>query len=366
MKNWNRLHDVCYANARKIYGRLLPAFVKESLEEELKYIQKKGWAKEFLEAAEFMSGDYFTRDDRFNKGFRGSLGASFVAYLCNITTMNPLELRNSAGIGLYCRLFYEKEKLTFYINLPDRIIKTIEKRGVEVPECMCLLSSKNLTLLDQLQRATGEKYYCNIQSDLKDIVGNHFWLFLYEDKFDEKGYPMAGKALAECVPEFEFGGKLLLEVLDTTRLYDGLPKTIADIAPILGLVHGQGTWMDNARELYVQFDYEGKRSLIDEYLITCAEDIYERMLQKGFPDDEAIEIMQNVSKGNRQLTSDDLHQIEKAGYDELFMDVIQRIDYLFSRAQCIQYAWEMVRIIYYLRYFKEQYMQVIDYQPELT
>lgn len=362
MENANKLHDMCDTNARKIYGRLLPAHVKERLEEELAYIQKKGWVNEFLEAAEFMEGDYFTKDDRFNKGFRGALGSSFVAYLCNITTMNPLDFFNRRKMALYSRMFFEQEKLMFYINLPDRIIKTIEERGIEVPECMCLLSSKNLTLLDKLQRATGEKYSCRLQSNLKSILGNEFSLFLYEDEFDEKGYPDAGKVLAECIPEFESGCELFLEVLDSMRLYAKSPRTIADVARILGLLHGQGTWIDNAQELYPRCYYEEQQ--IDDCLITCVEDVYELLKTKEVSDDEAMEIALNVSKGDRQLTYDDRVFMTRLCGDSMFAESAGKIDYLFYRAQCLQYAWETVRIIYYLLYFKEQYMKEIGYERD--
>ena len=36
--------------------------------------------------------------------------------------------------------------------------------------------SMDLTLLDKLQRATGEKYSCRLQSNLKPILGNEFSL----------------------------------------------------------------------------------------------------------------------------------------------------------------------------------------------
>lgn len=362
MENWNKLRDMCDANARKIYGRLLPAFVKERLEEELEYIKKNGWAKDFLDAAEFMAGDYFTKDDRFNKGFRCSLGSSFAAYLCNITAMNPLEFYKYRKMSLYSRMFYEKEKLMFYINLPDRIIKEVEQREIKVPECMCLLSSKNLTLLDQLQRATGEKYCCRIQSDLKSTIGNYMALFLYEDGFDEKGYPSEGNVLAGCIPEFEGGSELFVEILDTMRLYARLPRTITEMAQILGLLHGQGTWIENAQELYLQCDCEGKN--VNEYLITCVEDVYEILKEKGISDDEAMEIALNVGKGYRRVSREDIMQMEEAGCDELFLESVRKIDYLFSRAQCLQYAWETVRIIYYLLYFKEQYMKEIEYERD--
>jgi len=357
MQAWNELCDMCFTNAHKIYGRLLPKGIEKRLTEELTAIREKGWAQAFLEVSRFMTGECFTSDDDFNKGFRGCLGTSFVAYLCHITTLNPMECEYKQKMMLHAPMFTEQTKLMFYINLPQRIVDKIEREGIKVPDCLQLFSSDNLTLLDELQRVTGEKFMCRPSSDMDSMMKQFFPCFVYGMKNGEGECVASGKALAGFFPEFAGGREMFLEIVKKMERYEMLPTNVSDMARVLGLMHGSGTWIGNGDEM---LSFCCKMRVNDyDLLITCAEDVYEYLVRRMIPETEALRIVEHVRKGNSRVTTEDKAVILRNLGTTTYIESMEKINHLFYRAQCIQYAMETMRLIYYFIYHNDKYVACV-------
>ena len=83
----NKIYQVVYDNAHKIYGETLPSIVEQRIKKELDSIIGNGYAVVYWISHLLVSESI---NDGYVVGSRGSVGSSLVATLLNITDVNPL------------------------------------------------------------------------------------------------------------------------------------------------------------------------------------------------------------------------------------------------------------------------------------
>ncbi len=147
----------------------------------------------------------------------------------------------------------------------------------------------------------------------------------------------------------EFGS----EYIRTALIRRAKPETFDDLVKISALAHGTDVWLGNQEELVEQ----GIIGLSD--CIASRDDILLYLTDMSLPVDDAYHIMDSVRKG-KGLKDEQKQMMREAGVPEWYIEVCEKIRYLFPKSHAVSYTMMAVRLAYYMVYFPDDYYESIS------
>lgn len=123
------------------------------------------------------------------------------------------------------------------------------------------------------------------------------------------------------------------------------------------LGHGSGLWQDNQQSLLQSGEICPAR------LITCREDIYRYLLERGASASEAADFMECIRLGRiaRLGYSEPQRELlQKCGAEDWFVQVCEKIQYLFPECHSAEYAVSLVRLVWYALHYPETAAIILD------
>ncbi|MBR2187203.1 MAG: PHP domain-containing protein [Lachnospiraceae bacterium] len=147
----------------------------------------------------------------------------------------------------------------------------------------------------------------------------------------------------------EFGS----EFIRTALIKTAKPETFDDLVKISALGHGTDVWLGNQEE----FVEQGIIRLSD--CIASRDDILLYLTDMSLPVDDAFRIMDSVRKG-KGLKDEQKERMREAGVPEWYIQVCEKIRYLFPKSHAVSYTMMAVRLAYYMVYFPDDYYESIS------
>jgi len=380
-----RLRKLCFEALEDKFDDKEKEAAREYLEKELHALDLTGGHFIFLQIKELMQKAGLRK---YDVSIRGTAAGSMVAYLLDISEVDPIKLDLKPETIYLNRL---NREIDIDLNIPagkydaaHALLKTLEGVGraidIEVDGELAgtyLLPedcdpSETLTIKKQ---PNGDEivYYDSFfllpqfyKADLKANVRMEVLSKLAERTgVDPADVPYYSDEVIAMFRSNEGGGSgsfIDLPDFASDRVKSMIrklkPESFDDLVKLFSLVHGTGVWEDNGEKL---FDENG---IGIKELISDRDDISDYLLSLRIDRMKAFDISEYIRKGKALLKRPEWSEYKKvmleAGAPEWYAGSCEKIKYLFPRAHAAAYMIKILRQAWYRLNYPEEYRIVAE------
>lgn len=321
---------------------------------------------------------------------RGLIGNSLVAYLCNITNIDPIKFNLSEYAVFGTTNHYKEPDIDINVassELKDNLYQKISSYNevYKIADAMCKNNNGGLYkfpggkfLIPQNDVYSKSDYDSIVNeinnNDCHDVKGlyrldlllnNQILIFnelvniigINPESIDINNANVTEylnnndyKDIYKNVPEFD--NDLVVEISNKVK-----PKNFDDLVKVTSMAHGTNAWKDNAETLI----NNGTSNLSE--IVSNRDDLFDILVNHNVSKNEAYEIMEDVRKGkgiSKCSKYYDYESLLKSGIPEWLIDSCNKIKYLFPRAHAISYTLLAWKLIWFKIHYKKDYDKVIS------
>lgn len=356
------LKKLCYSKAYSLYGPLFFSEKKERLDWELDKVSAiSGGAGAFLQMKDFIQKlkifqKNMDKDISMRYGFRGAAASSLIAYLLEISEMDPFPY--------YPWTFFAgQKKLYFYLNMSLDLYENMYNwyNNIQIPSFLDIYVCLDISILEWIEKNTGE-YYLRDPMDMKNIL-------VYDAeirKFFENDSLLEADSKLRFLTDFN--KKYVPEVyrvLSLIKEYDHVPSSLQELMTLSGFLHSSFYEKKCSHDSCISeffgdwFFYTTHASVYD-YIVANPEDIYENLTWCGCPESDAIILSIKVQRAKQELTVDDWYVVKKY-CGRQYADMVCEIEHLYYRSQCMENTIVTAQLMHYINEDYEAFMEAYDH-----
>lgn len=354
-KSDDYLYTETLKKASLFYGATLPQIVAKRLENELNYIINNGFSSNYMIAHLITK---YVNDNGLYTCSRGSVGASFVAFLLGITNVNPLPPHYYCPNCKHTEFVLDNSVYSCY-DLPEKECPICRSKlsvdgnnipyeffmGVKGDELAQIKLNVPLSFEDNVLQYIGDARKTDILGfvplEILSLIQKYTKTSIKDIDFtDSKIYQLftgsyviginSDKPATLGIPEF--GIKFVCDIIQQTK-----PKNFGDLVRISGLSHGKNIWLENAEILLAS----GICNFRD--LPTSSEDVYKYLTSCGIERAMAFRIAEAVRKGVFKRNSlnkeqEIIEEFDLYNIPEWYIELLCKVSDMLPKAHSVEYA----------------------------
>lgn len=337
---------------------------------------------------------------------RGIIGASIVAYLCDICEVDPIKenlspyflygfdgdkepyfeigvredikkilpdaIKNSLGVEeVFSGWTYENTEVGTYTKVgrkwkhPAAIM--MMPKGVNLEDVFPITYLRSEDCYEKVcafnyHSIDDNVYKINVvHSITPEIIKNLYSLthispdtISTEDAEVMEMFKWHGDSAPNCTGVPEFDDEYILGIIKETK-----PETFEALVKIYGLAHGTDVWIDNAQILFKE------ELVVISDVIASRDDVYDTLIKAGIEEKIAYKLTEDVRKGKVWNGRSEVWKkyrfiLEKKGVPDWFIWSCEQIKYLFPRAHSYACALNAWRAAWYKLNYPEEFKKVME------
>jgi len=370
------LRKTCIGKAHEIYGKQLPKEIESRVQMELDVVIQKRWGSTYYIICKVIK---MIELRSYEMEIHGMFCNSFLAYLCGITEINPLDSHYICNNCKYveflsdCKTRYEmvEKRCPCCGEIMEREgydlkFEILAYADTDLCVEMRVVSSKwelARRIVKKLRKDYGikKRNVCRINVHTSDTVDLLAGLVFKtgEDVVTNGVYQIDEWKNTGVFCYFGFENRCIGEILEKINA-----KTFYEVSKGMALSLGTGIWENNG-EYLVEFGVVELENLPVTY-----DDIFELLVSYGISKKEAIMIVKEIRK-RKGICSEYENAMEKVKIPRSYIEFCKKIIYLFPKSCAIVMAKKFFCLEYYKKYFPRMYQNAYHdiigiYQPDVV
>lgn len=356
-----KLRKICENNL-KIKYKNIDTKIKKVLDCELESIKKLKITSIFLIMYETIKKLDIRK---YQKMCKRAIGNSLVAYLCNISNIDPLEINLPLYLtyGIDDRLKKTILDISFTSDLYLAYIEEIKKKfNMNIYEKRGCSSYSHLIFIpDGNNKINDEELDYFLKTNYPNTIRELFYTqTVHKDSFlnciDTLSNITCTDPLAISLKDekiLSFLNSTIIEAKDANNFYRIFTKKFFindfdDYVKMLCIGHSSGIW-DYIKDI---------KNLNLKNIVTNRDDLFLLFLKHGFSEYDAFVMAETIRKG---MFNDEIKlKLTKAGIDGFTIELLSNIKYLFPKGEAYEKALKNWRLTWYQINYPNEFSKYIN------